>query len=326
MRLQEAMQGYLMDAKIAEQSLRYIALKTQRLGYFVGWCESQGAVDLEMVTSNVVRGFIVHLQGVKAQELNPRRPTQDRTLSPLTVKGYRTIIDAFFGWCKKEGFLGGRDIPTRTIPQQKIPQYVIETFTPEQLAAMLDACETTSPIGFRDYTILLMLMDTGIRASELCGLTLDHVYEDYIKVFGKGAKEREVGIAPTASRALWKYIHQYRSAFHPLEQERHVFLGIGGVSLLRSGLYQALERVGEKAGVDGVRLSPHTFRHTFAVNYLKNGGDVFKLSRILGHTEMQTTQIYLKDFQSRQARLEHAQFSLVERFKLGKQSQKRKQK
>lgn len=230
----------------------------------------------------------------------------------------------FFVWCKREGFLGGRDVPTRTIPQQKIPQFVIETFTMGQLAAMLDACELSSPIGYRDYAILLMLMDTGIRASELCGLTLDNVFEDYIKVFGKGSKEREVGIGPTASRAVWKYIHQFRGAFHPLDIEKHVFLGVGGVPLLRSGLYQALERIGDKAGVSGVRLSPHTFRHTFAVNYLANGGDVFKLSRILGHTEMQTTQIYLKDFQSRQARVEHSQYSLVERHKLGKRPTKKK--
>ena len=177
---------------------------------------------------------------------------------------------------------------------------------------MLDACDLSSPIGFRDYALLLILMDTGARFSELSNLRLSNVHEHYITVFGKGKKEREIGLSPTAEQVLWRYVHQFRSMLAKSEHAGHVFIGRAGKPLLRSGVYQALERIGELAGINGVRLSPHTFRHTFAVSWLANGGDVFKLSRVLGHTEMQTTQIYLKDFQSREARTQHAQFSIVE--------------
>jgi site-specific recombinase XerD len=312
MLIKEAVAGHMMDAQIeAQVSTRYLDLKRQRLGYFVDWCEQQGVTTLEAVTPNVLRAFIVHLQSVKAYEHNPRRPTEDRPLSPLTVKGYMLIVQAFFSWCEREGLLEGRASPTRRVPRIKVPKYVIQTFTPEQMAAMLDACEVEMPLGYRDFAMLLVLMDTGIRVSELCGLTLEDVHDGYLTVFGKGAKEREVGLGPTASRALWKYLHLHRPRLVNSEHERHVFVGYRGIPMLRNGANQALERIGLRAGITGVRMSPHTFRHTFARGWLKNGGEIFKLSRVLGHSEMQTTQIYLRDFQSREARADHSQYSPV---------------
>jgi site-specific recombinase XerD len=319
MLIREAMQGHMMDAQIeAQVSTRYFELKRQRLGYFVEWCEQQGVTSLDTVTPNVLRAFIVHLQGIKAYELNPRRPTEDKPLAPLTIKGYMLIVQAFFSWCEREGLLDGRPNPTRRVPRIKVPKYVIETFTPAQMAAMLDACDTDTALGFRDYAMLLVLMDTGIRVSELCGLTVDDVHDGYLTVFGKGAKEREVGLGPTAARALWKYLHQHRPHLINSEQERHVFVGYRGIPLLRNGVSQLVQRIGERAGISGVRISPHTFRHTFARGWLENGGEIFKLSRVLGHSEMQTTQIYLRDFQSREARVDHSQYSPVERHRLGR--------
>ncbi len=322
MLIREAMNGHLMDAQILSEgmSARYLELKKQRLGYFVDWCEKQGATQLEQVTSNVLRAFILHLQSLKADELNPRKPTKDKPLSPLTDKGYMLIVQAFFSWCEREGLLEGRPNPTKRVPRVKAPRYVIETFSPAQMAAMLDACDMETPYGNRDYAILLLLMDTGIRASELCGLLVENIHEGYITVFGKGSKEREVGLGPNAARALWRYMHQYRSMLVKSDFEHHVFLGRDGSPLTRNGLYQALERIGQRANITGVRLSPHTFRHTFARAWLENGGEIFKLSRVLGHSEMQTTQIYLRDFQSREARIDHAAFSPVERLHLGRRS------
>jgi integrase/recombinase XerD len=295
MLLREAMNGHFMDAQIESQgvSTRYFELKKQRLGYFVDWCEKQGATQLEMVSSNVIRAFVLHLQSLKADELNPRKPTQDKPLSPLTIKGYMLIVQAFFSWCDREGLLEGRPNPTKRVPKVKSPKYVIQTFSPAQLAAMLDACDLATPLGQRDFAMLLLLIDTGIRASELCGLLVEDIHEGYITVLGKGSKQREVGLGPNAARALWQYMQRFRSMLTKSAFERHVFVGRDGVPLLRGGLYQALERIGEKAGITGVRLSPHTFRHTFAKAWLENGGEIFKLSRVLGHSEMQTTQIYL---------------------------------
>lgn len=327
MNIREAINGHMLDGRIAGQSPSYLKTKENRLKYFAEWLEQLGITTLEAVTSNAVRGFIVHLQEMKAQSRNPHRPTEERTLSPLTIKSYMLNLRAFFSWCKAQDFLPkGFEDPSRRVPHVKVPQYVIATFTPKQLAEMIDSCDLETDIGFRDYAILLMLIDTGVRASELCGLTLGNVHEDYIKVFGKGSKEREVGIGMTASRALWMYIHKHRPHLVRVEREQHVFLGWDGSPLLRSGLYQIIARIGEKTGIEGVRISPHTFRHTFARSWLENGGEIFKLSRLLGHAELQTTEKYLKDFRSREARVEQPRFSPVERMKLGKQHRSKKEK
>src|SRR5215469_4711276 len=162
--------------------------------------------------------------------------------------------------------------------------------------------------------MLLVLMDTGIRVSELVGLKLDDVHEDYLTVFGKGSKQRQVGIGPTTVKALWKYTHQFRKARS--EAECTVFVSRSGRKLLAPNVWRLVQHIGAQAGIYGIRNSPHTFRHTFAFNWLTNGGDIYKLSRVLGHTDVQTTQIYLKAFQSQQARVDHVSLSPVEAFRL----------
>ena len=149
-----------------------------------------------------------------------------------------------------------------------------------------------------------MLIDTGIRNDELCSLMLDNVHlkdpkDCYIKVDGKGRKEREVGLGRDAAKALKRYITRYRKA---MRSERSVFLSRFGQRFTPNGLDQMLRRLGRWAKVSDVRVSAHTFRHTYAVNYLKNGGDIFKLSRLLGHESVQTTMIYLKAFNAKDAR------------------------
>lgn len=323
MLLSEAVEGYMMDSRI-NQSKANIRIKEQQLSYFFKWAKEKGATEIHTVTVNTVRAFIVHLQSLKANELNPRKPTLDRPLSPLTVKGYLRVIKAFFNWCKREGYLEGRDNPTDRVPRIKIPHYVISTFTPEQMAAMLDSCDVDTATGFRDYSLLLVLMDTGIRLSELCGLTLDHIHDGYLTVFGKGEKEREVGMGPTAARALWKYVHLHRKP--RLATEKRVFLAKGGAPLTANGVTQLISRIGERVGIEGVRVSAHTFRHSFAKSWLQHGGEIYKLSLILGHSDIQTTQEYLKDFHSRDARVEHSQYSPVESNNLGKTRKEGKKK
>lgn len=125
--------------------------------------------------------------------------------------------------------------------------------------------------------MLLLLMDTGARVSELCELKINDIHEHYV-VFGKGKKQREIGMSPSTEQALWRYLHQFYSLLAKTDKEEHVFLGRQGKPLRRNGVYQALERVGVEAGIDNIRLNPHRFRHTFAFSWLENGGDVFKLT------------------------------------------------
>jgi len=185
----------------------------------------------------------------------------------------------------------------------RIEQQVIQTFSPEQVQALLRATERQL-YDVRDRAIVSLLIDTGIRASELCGLLLKHVWLDaddsYIRVLGKGRKEREVPLGRQSRIALRRYITRYRKPRDPAEQ--HVFIARGGKPLTLHGLLQVIEQLGERTRIRDVRVSPHTFRHTFAVQYLLNGGDIYKLSRLMGHTSVKITERYLQSVSSKQAR------------------------
>ena len=147
-------------------------------------------------------------------------------------------------------------------------------------------------------TILLLLLDSGIRVSELVNINHEDVNlsEGWIKISkGKGGKERIVPVGSVVQKALWKYINHCRP--QPLTQKvTRLFLSDDGLPLTRSGIQQMLRRYGKRAGISGVRCSPHTFRHTFAKSYLVNGGDIFSLQKILGHSSLASVRIYLNLF------------------------------
>lgn len=320
MHIIDALHGFLLDRKTQNRSEWTIIWYEQRIGYLVRWLIEQGVRDLESVTTSQLRAFVVHLQQLPANQIHPGKIATDALLSPQTVHGYVRALRAFFAWCVSEDLL--KTDPARRVARPKLPHYLIPTFQPDHLAAMFDTCDLKTPLGFRNYTLLLVLLDTGIRLNELCTLTLDQVSETYLTVIGKGDKQQEVGLGPTAAKALWKYIHKYRKPKH--EQEGHVFLTHDGVPLARRSVYDVFISMRDKAGIEGLRVSPHTFRHTMARMWLENGGEVYKLSSVLGHTSVTVTEVYLKDFQARSARSEHTRFSPVESLKKGTRGTQRK--
>jgi integrase/recombinase XerD len=268
----------------------------QRLLLFTAFCEEHG-VSLETLKASHVRDFL--------DEVGKRTGMQSHQVKPSTVKSYTQTVKAFLHWCVQEGEYDVSPKVAERVELPKVEQTVIEVFTPEQITALFDACEKR-PYPVRDRAILAVLLDTGIRASELVGLTLDCTWLDvddsFIKVMGKGRKQREIPLGRTSRLALRRYITRYR---HPHNKgERRVFLaGNTGLPITRSGLHQIVAEIGWKAHIKGVRCSPHTFRHTFACMYLlSGGGDMYKLSRLLGHSQAEMSEVYLRAITARQAR------------------------
>jgi len=200
----------------------------------------------------------------------------------------------------------------RLIPIPKGKAKIINTFSSEQIASLLQYC-TLSLHGHRDIVIILLFLDTGIRVSELIDIELDDVkLEDgHILIRnGKGNRERVVPIGSLVQKSLWRYINQYRC--QPLiERITKLFLGNHGLALTRNGIQQMLRRLALKADISGVRCSPHTFRHTFAKNYLLNGGDIFSLQRILGHSSLASVRGYLNLF-ANDVKMQHQRYSPVD--------------
>jgi len=228
--------------------------------------------------------------------------------APATVASYVRVLRTFFAWCVAEELIEKSPAVRLSLP--KLPQRVITTFVPEQSEQLLATCDVRTGQGFRDYVILVVLLDTGMRVSELVDLRVGNVHVRHVKVLGKGFKEREIGLHPDVSKLLWLYIEKYRpSGGYPGEDR--VFLGRKG-ALTTEGIEQVFQRAAQASGIEGVRVTPHTMRHTFSKRYLKNGGDLFRLSRELGHSDVQVTgRVYLADYTSSDAREEHATYSPI---------------
>ena len=268
----------------------------ERIERFARWCEAN-SLPLDKVKPIETRKYLEYLRAVPNQKTGG-------LLSSYTVHGHARAIRTFLRWCNNEEGLE-EHITTKAahVNMPRIDKMVLQIFTPKEIQALLKACskEAYPELQMRSRTAVTLLYETGIRAGELCGLTLDNVFltpgNAYIRVFGKGRKEREVGLGTTASQALYKYIHRHRNA---PKEETHVILNRSHKPLTVSGLDQMLYRLGEWAGVEDVHC--HKFRHTFAVNYLQAGGDLFDLARLMGHSTTEVTRLYLETYTSTQAR------------------------
>ena len=309
MTIQAAIQGFLMDWELRGRSPATVRLYRSCLMVLARWLEDQRVTDVDDVAISHLRAFMLDAQQRPAGSSNPRRPPAADGHPPTTATlvSYVKAIKLLFRWLVDEEVLARN--PALRLHRPTGAKRVVVTFSHTHLNAMFGVCDLSTALGFRDYVVMLVLLDTGIRVGELRGLTLDNVHEGYLTVFGKGRKEREVGMSPTTAKFVWKYIHQYRASAD--DTVRTLFTNLAGRRLTTSGVVQILERVKTAAGITDVPVTAHKFRHTFARTWLERGGEVYSLSRLMGHSSVKITEIYLEDFKSRQARVQHAKFSPV---------------
>ena len=187
---------------------------------------------------------------------------------------------------------------------------VIATFSPQQINDMLELCTPHTFLGSRNRAIVLILLDTGLRLNELTSIKIGDVKENMITVWGKGTKQRRVRMGATTQKALWRYM-----LYHHREIE-HLWLTEEGLQMQPRGISIMVRRLGKRAGFDDVRCSPHTFRHTFAINFLRNGGDIFTLQYLLGHSSLEMVRRYLGALNAEDAANAHSRYSPVDNMKL----------
>jgi site-specific recombinase XerD len=270
---------HFAHAKKAEgRSLATVAWYGEKLSDFMSFLERIGTTaTLSHFTPLAVREYVVNEQG--------------RGISPYTIQGKARTLKVFASWLKDEGYTPGNVLDTVKVP--KVPVKVIEPLTTEEIERLLSARNALTAIGSRDIAILITLLDTGIRAGELAGLRVNdaHLEEGYLKVLGKGNKERIVPIGAVAQKVLWRYLLHFKP--ERLRQAcDFVFLTLDGRPLTVNALKLLLNRWGRRAGVP--RLHAHLCRHTYATSYLVNKcGDVFRLQNILGHTTLEMVRKYV---------------------------------
>jgi integrase/recombinase XerD len=300
-------QGFKLSCQTECKSSRTVEWYTSFLGRFRRFLERNNhPTNIHDLDRTHIREFIRYLQA------EARVPHTGTPLSTATIQAYIRVLKAFFSWARREDYL--KSNPMAAIVMPKSATKIINTFTDDQVAKLTDVCTRSNVNGHRNLTILLLSLDSGLRVSELIGIQLDDVNlpEGYIVIRqGKGNKERIIPIGSIVQKSLWKYVNLYRP--RPLtDNVTSLFLTGSGLPLTRNGVQQMMRRLARRAGVTGVRCSPHTFRHTFSKRYLTNGGDVFSLQRILGHSSLASVRIYLNLFAC-DIKKQHVRFSPVDR-------------
>ena len=166
--------------------------------------------DAKMIDSGDLRYFILSLQSSKRFTGHPYTKIQDNELSAISVNSYLRAIRAAFNRWVAEGFI--HDTPFEKVKVPKAPKKVIPTFSQEQISALLNVIDTSTAVGFRDHLLILLYLDTGCRLSEITNLRISdvNIREGYLRVLGKGHKERVVPIGITTGKLLWKYLQLYR--------------------------------------------------------------------------------------------------------------------
>lgn len=211
-----------------------------------------------------------------------------------TVGGINSKIRAirtFLFFCEEVGYLTNN--PAKNWKEIKRKEPEINTFTMQQINALLKQPDLRTFTGVRNYCLMLTLLDTGARISEALGIKVDDVLFHENRIFLRNTKTNLCRYVPI-SEQLKAVLREYLKIHNGISE--FVFVNLNGKPLDRNSFRLILREYGKKAGIKGVRCSPHTFRHTFAKFYILNGGDAFSLMQILGHTTMDMTKRYIRLF------------------------------
>jgi integrase/recombinase XerD len=188
---------------------------------------------------------------------------------------------------------------TTSIASPKIEKKLPKVLSVDEVVRILESVDKTKPLGLRNLALLELIYGSGLRVSELLDIKMEdiHLNQGYIKVVGKGDKERMVPISDMANIALRNYIIKGRD-YLIKEKTPYLFLNQQGVRLSRQGFFKLLKKLAVDANVE-IDCSPHTLRHSFATHLLENGIDLRTLQTLLGHEDISTTQIYTHISQQR---------------------------
>lgn len=298
----KALVGFLNTKAAEGLSPRTLQNYEHRLGQ---WIEYAGDVAVGSISPQDIRRYLAWLR----TDYKPRRFDGDeRPLSPKTVRNVYVTLSSFFTWAATEFDI---ESPMDGVPTPKYKPVPVIPFNRDDIEAMLDECDftrradTTDRRRFRrrratarrDRAVILTLLDTGLRASELCALKVGDVdlktgrmeVKHGPRGGAKGGKGRTVFLGKTVRRFVWRYLAEREDGEDP---DAPLFAGRWDRPMNPDSLRQLLKALGEKAGVRN--CYPHRFRHTFAITYLRSGGDVFTLQALLGHSTLDMVRYYAR--------------------------------
>lgn len=241
------------------------------------YMEEQGLYTPEEVEPSYIENFLAHLY-----DENLGRTSQARILSG---------VKAFFKYLMLEDVI--ESSPTELIESPKVSRKLPEVLSPEEIDRLIAAIDLSKPDGHRNKAMLETLYSCGLRVSELVNLELSNLYfnDEFIRVIGKGNKERLVPIGSKAIKAIQLYLSVRTTQRVNRESENIVFLNRRGNQLTRAMVFTIIKRLAKAIGLEK-NISPHSFRHSFATHLISNGADLRAVQQMLGHESILTTEIY----------------------------------
>ncbi len=267
LRLERALSENTVEAYLHDVQLLFSFLEKEKPG-----------VEIRKVTHDDLTDFLVFVRDMGLGSYSQSR----------VVSG----IKSFFGYLMLERVT--ETDPSALLDSPRLGKKLPDVLSEEEILKLIGSVDLSEPAGQRNRAILETLYACGLRVSELVNLRLSdlHLNEDMLRVTGKGNKQRLVPVGRDAKKHLQLYIHHSRVHMHPAkEAENIVFLNRRGKKMSRQMVFFIVKQHAEKAGIRK-RVSPHTFRHSFATHLIRNGADLRAVQEMLGHVSISTTEIY----------------------------------
>jgi integrase/recombinase XerC len=234
-------------------------------------------LDETKIDRHVLRDYLSELAG--------------RKIAKASIARKLSAIRSFFRYLVREEIIAKN--PIEQVSSPKLDRRLPSFLTQEEMGKLLNAPDLSTPLGQRDRALLELLYASGLRVSELVGLTLEQIdlESNEIRVWGKGSKERVVLMGQPAAEALKDYIKEGRARLRGEKKSKALFLDRYGQKLTERSVQRLLNQYAKKAGI-GKRVHPHLLRHTFATHLLDGGADLRVVQELLGHARLTSTQIY----------------------------------
>lgn len=286
MKITEAIEEFTFEQHVRGLAPRYIKLCNWRLNDWKEYMIDELNIEnIDEVSARHIKLFIRYRQRLKREK-------------NITINNRLATLKVFFGYLVEMGEIQEQDDPTRNVQNLKESRTVITTFNDAEVLQLINSTGSDTFYKIRDKTMLIFLFDTGLRVSELVNIRNDDVFIDRIFIRGKGSHERYVYISKKMRRQMKRYERAKRLRFselQPYEVADYYFLNQSADKTNRGNVNRILQKARSKSNIrKEIRCSPHDCRHYFAQKQLRQGIDVYTLSRLLGHSSIDITTQYLR--------------------------------
>ncbi len=254
------------------------------LKFFYSFIEQKEELNhIKDIDENILIEYITYM--------NKKQSKKGKVYSEKSIYRMISVLKSFFKFLIIEDII--TDNPSENLDTPKISRLLPTVLTIDEVNKILESIDLSKKFGLRDRAILETMYASGLRVNEVISLEINNVFfkDGFLRIIGKGLKERIVPIGVTALRYVEKYINEERVLIKKNNSGNYLFLNFRGNKMTRMAIWNILKKYSAMAGIKK-KIHPHTLRHTFATHLLEGGADIRIIQEMLGHSDISTTQVY----------------------------------